>query len=154
MARWKKLLCINSHHIENVNFLFLSLFVYLFKYCPSQFLSRWESAEPMFCCEKLTLLPYKNQNKGLTLNSWWENSNFAVCLQQNLILFPDFNFGLFLMEKIQNTKWNKKLSSTWCFQGINTKENRYLNSTITWKFWKLIYIYFVRIRELERCCAT
>ena len=34
---------------ENLNFFFLSLFVYLFKNCSSQFLSHWESAELVFC---------------------------------------------------------------------------------------------------------
>ena len=30
--------------------------------------AHWESAEPMFCCEELTFLPYKYQNKSLTLS--------------------------------------------------------------------------------------
>ena len=39
--------------------------IYLFKNCPSQFLSHWESAEPVFCSEELSFLPFKNQNKSL-----------------------------------------------------------------------------------------
>ena len=35
-------------------FLFLSLCVYLFKKCPSQFLNHWESAERVFCSEELS----------------------------------------------------------------------------------------------------
>ena len=50
---------------RNWNFLFLSLCVYLFKNCPSQFLSHWKSAEPVFCSEELNSLPFKNQNSQL-----------------------------------------------------------------------------------------
>ena len=52
MAQWKKLLCINSHHAGNLNFIFLSLCVSCFEKCPSQFLSHWELAEPVFCIEE------------------------------------------------------------------------------------------------------
>ena len=75
VARWKKLLCINSHHTANLNFLFLSLYVYLFKNYPSQFLSHWELAESVFFCEELSCLPYKNQTKAWLSVLWWENSN-------------------------------------------------------------------------------
>ena len=57
-----------SHHKANLNFLFLSFCVYLFKKCPSQFLSNWELADPVFCSEQLRCLPYKNQNKSQTLS--------------------------------------------------------------------------------------
>ena len=36
------------HYTANLNFLFLSLFVYLLKNCYSQFFSKWKSAEPVF----------------------------------------------------------------------------------------------------------
>ena len=49
-------------------FLFLSLLAYLLKNCSSQFFSNWKSAEPVFCSEELSFLPYKNQNKSLTLS--------------------------------------------------------------------------------------
>ena len=75
VARWKKRLCICSHHAANLNFLFLSLCVYLFKNCPSQFLSHWESAEPVFCSDELIGLPCKNKNKSLTLSYLVGNSN-------------------------------------------------------------------------------
>ena len=68
---WKKLK-IRKRHFEiswplveetpqqNFNFPFLSLCVYLLKYCcPSQFLS--------------------HQNQNVTLSSRWENSSFAAC---------------------------------------------------------------------------
>ena len=45
---------------------------------PSQFLSHWELAEPLFCSEKLSCLPYKNQNKSLTFSSLVEKFKFAV----------------------------------------------------------------------------
>ena len=64
VAQRKKRLCICSHHTANLKFLFLSLCVYLFKNCPFQFLSHWESADPVFCSS----LPCKNQNKSLTLS--------------------------------------------------------------------------------------
>ena len=54
----------------------LSLCVYLFKNCPSQFLSHWELAKPVFYNEELGCLPYKNQN--LTLSSLVGKFNFAV----------------------------------------------------------------------------
>ena len=59
-AWWKKLLCINSYHTANLNFLVLTLCIYLFRNCPSQFLSHWELAKPVFCNEELSCLPYKN----------------------------------------------------------------------------------------------
>ena len=43
------------------------------------FLSHWESAEPVFCSEELSFLPYKKQNKSRIFFSGRENSNFAVC---------------------------------------------------------------------------
>ena len=39
--------------------------VYFFKNCPSQFLSHWGSAEPVFCSEQFSFFPYKNRNKSL-----------------------------------------------------------------------------------------
>ena len=56
VAWWKK----RSFSTYSNEFIFLSICVYLFENCPSQFLSCWESAEPAFCSEKLS---YKNQNK-------------------------------------------------------------------------------------------
>ena len=38
----------------------MSFCVYLFNNCPSQFLSHWKLAEPVFCREELSCLPYKN----------------------------------------------------------------------------------------------
>ena len=58
-----------SHHRANLNFLCLTLCAYLFKNCPSQLLSYWEVAQPVFCSEELSCLPYKNQNKSLNLSS-------------------------------------------------------------------------------------
>ena len=40
------------HSTANLNFLILSLFVYLLKNYSSQFFSNWESSEPVFCSEK------------------------------------------------------------------------------------------------------
>ena len=42
---WEKLLLCKLS--ANLNFLFLSLCVYLFKTCPSEFFSQWELAEPV-----------------------------------------------------------------------------------------------------------
>ena len=63
----------------NLNFLFLSLFVCLLKNCYSQFFGNWKSAEPVFCSEVLSCLPYKNQNKSLTLSLGRKNSNLLYC---------------------------------------------------------------------------
>ena len=55
-----------------------------------QFLSHWELAEPVFCSEELSFLPYKNQNKSLTVSSlagkfkfavWWEFVHMSFFLQ-------------------------------------------------------------------------
>ena len=54
----------SAESCENLNFFFLSPFVYLFKNWSSQFLSHWESAESLFCSEELGSLPFKNQNKA------------------------------------------------------------------------------------------
>ena len=59
----------------NLNFLFLSLCVYLFKTCPSQFFSHWELAEPVFCCEELSCHPYYTKTNAWFSVLWWENSN-------------------------------------------------------------------------------
>ena len=59
-------------------FSFLSLFVYLFKSCPSQFLSHWKSAELVFCSEELSILLCKNQNKSLALSYSVRKFKFAV----------------------------------------------------------------------------
>ena len=57
------------HCTENLNFLYLSLFAYDSKNDSSQFFSSWKSsAESVFCSEELSCLPYKNQNKSLTLS--------------------------------------------------------------------------------------
>ena len=56
-----------------------TLCVYILKNCHFQFLSHVVSAELVFCSEELIFLPYKNQNKSLTLSSRQENSNFSVC---------------------------------------------------------------------------
>ena len=53
--------------------------LYLFKNCLSQFLSYWKLAEPVFCSEELSCLPYKNQNKSLTLSFLLGKIKFAVC---------------------------------------------------------------------------
>ena len=79
MLRWKKHFFIILKIHKNLNFLLLSLCVYLFKNCPSQFLSHWESSEPVFCDEELIFLPYKKHNKSLIFSCGLENSNFVVC---------------------------------------------------------------------------
>ena len=56
------------HFTANLNFSFLSHFVYLLKNFSSQFFSNRESAEPVSCSEELSCLPFKNQNKSLTLS--------------------------------------------------------------------------------------
>ena len=57
----------------------LSLIGYLFlKNCSSQFFSNWKSAEPVFCSEELSHLPYKNQNQNLTLSFGEGKFKFAV----------------------------------------------------------------------------
>ena len=48
---------------ENLNFLLLSICLYLFENYPTQLFSRSESAELVFCSEDLSFLPFKNQNK-------------------------------------------------------------------------------------------
>jgi hypothetical protein len=66
------------HSTANLNFLFLSLFVYLLKKSSSQIFSNWKSAKPVVWSEELSCLPYKNQNKGLTLSFWERKFKFAV----------------------------------------------------------------------------
>ena len=77
----------------NLNFLFLSLFVYLLKNCSSQFFSNWKSAEPVFCCEELSCLPYKNQNKSLNLSFGEGKFKFAVLW--GLFIKPFFHWVTF-----------------------------------------------------------
>ena len=73
--------CKKSHQRANLNFLFLTLCAYLFKNCPSQLLSYWEVAQPVFCSEELSCLPYKNQNKSLNLSSLAGKFKFAIYTQ-------------------------------------------------------------------------
>jgi hypothetical protein len=59
-------------------FIFLSLCVYIFKKCPSQFFQCFpvrNSVFSVFPSEELSCLPYKNRNKSLTLSYLVENSN-------------------------------------------------------------------------------
>ena len=84
VSRWKKLLFINSHHTVILNFLFLSVCVYLFKKIP-QFLSHWELAEPVFCSEELSCLLYKKPKQKPNSGSLAEKiqvcvSNTSFCL--------------------------------------------------------------------------
>ena len=64
----------------NFDFFFLSHCVYLFQKGPSQFLSHWESAEPVCCSEELSFLPFKNQNKSLVFSSglWAGKFRFQI----------------------------------------------------------------------------
>ena len=73
MAPWKNGFLKKLQSTANLNFLFLSLFVCLLKNCSSQFFSNWKSAEPVFWS-----LPYKNQNKSITLSFWEGKFKFAV----------------------------------------------------------------------------
>jgi len=89
VARWKKRLCVCSHHTANLNFLFLSLCIYLFKNFPSQFFSHWKSAEPVFCSEDLSNLHCKNQNKSLPLSYLVGKFKFVVCWEhKHKCFFP------------------------------------------------------------------
>ena len=65
----------SSHHKANLNFIFLSLYVYLFKNC--QFSSHWKSAEPVFCSKELSSLPGKKKKAQLSI-VWWENSKLYI----------------------------------------------------------------------------
>ena len=88
VSRWKKLLFINSHHTAILNFLFLSLCVYLFKKCPSQFLSHWELAGPVFCSEELSCLLYKKLKQNPRSSSLAEKYKFVFQIQ---VLFDQCN---------------------------------------------------------------
>ena len=81
MAQRKKRLCICSHHTSNLNFVFLSFCVYLFKNCPSHFLSHWESSVPVFSSKEHSSLPCKNRNKSLTLSYSVGNFEFPVWIE-------------------------------------------------------------------------
>ena len=63
---------------QNLNFLFLPLYFYFFKNFTSQFLSHWESTEPVFLQWGTQLSPYKNQNKSLI---WKGILNFCCMLR-------------------------------------------------------------------------
>ena len=65
VAHWKNRFIEILYSTAHLDFLFLSPLVYLLKNCSSQFFSNWKSAEPVFCSEELSCLPYKNQNKSL-----------------------------------------------------------------------------------------
>ena len=63
------------------DFFFLSLCVYLFKKCPSQFLSHWELAEPVFCSEELSCLLYKKPKQKPNSGSLAEKFKFVFQIQ-------------------------------------------------------------------------
>ena len=73
MTQWKNGFIRKLHSTANLNFLLLSLFVYLLNNSSSQFFSYWESAVPMF-----SSLPNKNQNKSMTLSSLKGKFKFDV----------------------------------------------------------------------------
>ena len=60
--------------------------MYLFKNDSSQFSSRWESAEPVFCREELSSLPCKNQNKSLNLSYFVGKFKFSVCWRHKQLI--------------------------------------------------------------------
>ena len=64
VAQWKNGFIKKPYLTVNMNFLFLSVFVYLLKNWSSQFFSSLKSAEPVFCNQKLSCLPSKNHDKS------------------------------------------------------------------------------------------
>ena len=118
VAQWKNGFIKKPHYTANLNFLFLSHFVYLWKNWFSQFFSNWESAEPVFCSKELSCLPYKNQNKSLTLSFGEGKFKFAVlqgflnpffhCTGPPLINIVKINHCILWMHEWQffrNWKW-------------------------------------------------
>ena len=83
------------HSTANLNFLFLSLFVYLLKNCSSQFFSNW-TAEPVFCSEELSCLPNKNQHKSLTLS--FGEGKFKLAVLWGLFIKQFFHWATFKKE--------------------------------------------------------
>ena len=64
----EKWLYIKNFIQQQIWFFFLTLFVYFLKNCSSQSFRNRKSAEPVFCSEELSCLPYKNQSRSLTLS--------------------------------------------------------------------------------------
>ena len=58
---------------ENLDFITLSLSVYLFKNHPTQFVSHWESTEPV---SNSGFFSIQKPKEKADLQSGWENSNF------------------------------------------------------------------------------
>ena len=77
VARWKKLLlCMNSNHVRNLNFLFLSLFAHLFKNCPFQFLSHWQGGTQLSSLQKPNQKP----------DSQFVGGKIQICLMENIFV--------------------------------------------------------------------
>ena len=84
-----------SNVLSLLYFSFLSLCVNIFKDSPSQFLSHWELAEQVFCSEELSFLPYKNQNKSLTLSSL--SGKIKICLMVRIYTKSFFHQPTFMV---------------------------------------------------------
>ena len=93
MAPWKNGFIKKLQSTANLNFLFLSVFVYLLKNCSSQFFSNLKSAEPVFCSQELSCLPSKNQNKGLTPS--FGEGKFIYAALWDFLIKPFFHWATF-----------------------------------------------------------
>ena len=148
VARQKKLICMyNSQHLI---LLFLSLCVYFFKNCPSQFLSHWESAELVFCSQELSSQQYKYQNKDLIFSSWQGKFKFCFILRIILsvsstgpplrrIVLPDLYFDV-------NFRWLCHSSLLALLETIHSSSK--LNAVIGWYRLCLVYQLLLHTRRL------
>ena len=113
------------HFTANLNFLLLSLFVYLLDNSSSQFFSYWESAEPVFSSEELSCLPYKKQNKSMTLSFWKGKFNFSVLW--GFFIKPFFLWATFshlgaknTMKPVAHSYYLSTHMCFWCAGGVKT----------------------------------
>ena len=98
MVQWKNDFINKLHSTVNLNFVFLSLLVYLLKNCSSHFFSNWKSAKSVLCSEELSSLSYKNQNKSLTLS--FREGKFKFAVLRGLFIKPFFNWATFNFQSI------------------------------------------------------
>ena len=91
-----------GHSFEKLNFLSFSLRGYIFKNCPSQFLSHWELVEPVFCSEELSFLPYKTKTKAWfsVLDRKIQNLTISLYFKNYLLIIVSTTYLPLIMQVI------------------------------------------------------
>ena len=100
--------------------------------------SKWKSAEPVFCTEEQSCVPYKNQNKSL---QFWGGKIQICCIVKSfykavLSLGHLWNIPFFLGHFLTRIGWKpRQLSGALQMFVFPTKESPLLTGKVELMFW-------------------